>query len=373
MEVIEHSIFIYDVSFNLSILKEVDILKYKIYYSYCGLVNLLRPTTIKNKHLLKDCDFNITKFNEEMKKNTTIDHYMSIEFETWKFYINPYQDEKYVFYKESQTDYLRINETKSKNDIDLKLYVLEESTGWNRLKTKFSFFIESEYQVGYPVQETSKKQIYQGFHEEFIINFNKKNYVRIIYMNIYEFVSLIGGYVNSMTFIFRFISHLVTENNVQIYKFIKEFKKEQIQKRNTITDKTDDLSSNQSKNNSLLINDDSLVRDNDSTFEKDLSIFEKGHLKFILFRLYSVSCCLKNDKRNDIIDFVKDSFSIYHLQRKLNELELFKDLLLDEDKILKIRQSSRLGNTKMISMRYEEFKKSDTFFISNKVKSRQLE
>ncbi len=94
MEVIEDYAGIYDVSLNLTLLKEVDIMKYKIYYSHCGLVNLLRPTTIKNKHLLKDCDFNITKFNEEMKKNTTIDHYIWIEFDTWKFYINPNLDDK---------------------------------------------------------------------------------------------------------------------------------------------------------------------------------------------------------------------------------------------------------------------------------------
>ena len=98
-------------------------------------------------------------------------------------------------------------------------------------------------------------------------------------------------------------------------------------------------------------------------------MFGKGLFKFTILRYYGLCCPKKNTKRNHVIDFVKESLSIFHLQKKLNELELIKYLLLDEKKLHEIREFNKFGDAKMFSLIYDEFNKSDVNSTCNSVKA----
>jgi hypothetical protein len=347
----------YSVKLNLSVLMEAEIRTFKILYSQCNSIERLKPNITINEELLLDCNYNISEFNDFMKRNDQFEEPVIIDFKTWKITINPFISEKYVKYEENHIDYIKIQNVKTKNQIDFKLYVFEESTGWNNLRTNISYAIDLDYEVGYPVFLNTDFLLYQGYHEEFKININRnKNYVRISYMNVYELLSLLGGYMNIMTFVFRFISNSVIENNVQIYRMIKEISSKQL---NSLIEEKSSLHNNNtstytSKENSNNINDVSLLEKNKK--------MKKGFYKFFFFKI--CSCCFKkNDERHVLINYVKESFSIFYLQRKLNELELLKYLLLDGNSIQKIRDASQLKNPLINIIRINDLNEID--FTSN--------
>jgi hypothetical protein len=367
----------YNINFNVSILNEVEILSLKIFYSTCEYIKKLKPDKIENEDLLKNCNFNITEFLESMKRNNSLNETVIISFNTHKVSINPFVQEKYSYDSNMQIDFVPLNYIKSKNLINFKWYYFKEIHDFVK---NTSFAIDLDYEVGYPVFINNTEHN-QGYLEEFTININKqKNFVHFKYMSLLETCSLFGGMFSLLTTVVTKITNFITKNDVQIYKMIKEFKKQSnssksIKLKNEVNEGNDN-NLNETLNNNCQINNTYIDITNEKLNEKDtlfknyLDKFKKGHLSFSCFRFYACCCCKRNDERIKMINYIKDSFSILNLQKRLNELEIIKYLLLKGDEIKKIREINKLSNLEINSVRFMDFQNDNVDSIMNYVKSK---
>ena len=222
------------------------------------------------------------------------------------------------------------------------------------------------YEVGYPIESTSKSKVFLGFFNRIDVNINKSfKFISINYMNIYELIALIGGYLKAISMFFSLISNIFISNNIQNYRQINKIYKEKLielknNENNHFNNENDKLKINinsPEKAITLLAHNGTKIMHNDK--------FKKISLTSVICLRNFKKCCYKEqDEKRKIYDFLLMTSEFNYFQKKINEIEVIKYLLFNRNQIKGINLVSGISNPKVNYLKFVEFEK-DQNFIKN--------